>query len=423
MMTFKGKVGTEGTKGYLTIGIPGACGIAAPGWFRLILAGYPPCFLYARKEIGCYSRTSLPVWNFAGLKIGDVVDARAEPAEPFRASSARVGYFDWNAFVENDERTFATEEANGVLKLWSRYSAPFELLRCPPVESLYHVLGFYQAEGSKGATGNDFSFANMNVELIRNAIENLNAIGIGANQLYAEILQGVGESRESAMAKYESLPLEVVAVRPRSGKGGSAYVVHAHNSKPFRGMVNRALAYIFANEFPSREAAKAFAFSWMDGDGSITKTIVWTKLRLAGLPDEHVVVKRALAQIFNWDLSVKNTEYKNNKEGSAIQLRADQIADLLDADAFPFSMNRVRLLLGLDERARKLADGRRAGAFSRWGLALKNGELTSLGNRVVVAYRRYADEIEKARRLLTASPELFGVKGTPLPSQFRLGIP
>jgi len=413
MNNFKGRVQTEGTKGYLAIGIPGACGITAPCWFRLTIAEYPPCFLYARKEVGKYSRTSLPVWNFAGLKPGDIVDAQVEPAEPYRAKGLRAGCFDWNDFIGGDERTFATEEPNGVLKLWSRYSAPFEILRCPPVEPLYRMLGFYQAEGSKSATGADFSFANSNVEATRNAIENLNAIGVGYNQLYAEILQGISESRESAMAKYASLPLRVAAVRPRSGKGGSAYVVHAHNSSPFRGMVNRVLTHVFTTEFPNKEAACAYALGWLDGDGNITRTSGHVEMRLAGLADEHVVVCEALNKAFSWTL--EKEKYRGSKQGTHIVLRASEMLDLIEARAFKFSMNYVRLLLSFDSQTAALRDPERAGPFVRWGLREKGGGLTKLGERICAGYRRHRVDIERARRLETTSPELFGVKGAPNP--------
>jgi hypothetical protein len=413
MNNFKGRVRTEGKKGYLAMGIPGACGIVAPGWFRLTIAGYPPCFLYARKEVGRYSRTSLPVWNFAGLQVGDEVDARAEPAEPYRAKGSCAGRFDWNDFVGGDERTFATEEPNGVLKLWSRYSAPLELLRCPPEGPLYRMLGFYQAEGSKSATGADFSFANSNVEAIRNAVENLNAIGLETAQLYAEVLQGVGESRESALAKYASLSLRVAAVRPRSGRGGSAYVVHLHNSSPFRGMVNRVLEHVFANEFPSKVSALAYALGWLDGDGNITRTSGHVEMRLAGLADEHIVLCTALNKAFGWTL--KNENYLGNKNGTHIVLRAAEMLDLIEAQAFWFSMNYVRLLLGFDAQTEGIRGPVTAGPFVRWGLRNKGGSLTEIGERLCAGYLRHQSEIERARRLETTSPELFGVKGAPNP--------
>jgi hypothetical protein len=392
MDTFTGYVFGEGGKHYPTLGIPAALSFS-PGWVRLVLPGADPCFLFAR---GHACRIAIPAWAFPNVRVGDTVQAQVEPAQPYRARGVRSDRFDWNAFVEEDDRTFATDEPGGVLRLWNRYSAPFDLLRCPPVEALYWTLGFYQAEGSKSNGGLDFSFANTNAALLAYAIAQLGEIGIPIKQLYAEILQGVGESRESAMAKYAALEPEVTAVRPRSGKGGSAYVLHAHNSKPFRGMICRALAHVFENEFPSRAAARAYAFGWLDGDGTITLTDTDTKLRLAGLPEEHAVMKRALTQVFGWNLSMASTRYQDNKRGSVIGLKAARIIDLLNANAFPFSMNRVRLLLGLARRTR--------------------------GRPVRAARRRYSAEIEKAQRLQTAEPSYFGVKGAPLPHHFKLKI-
>jgi hypothetical protein len=356
---------------------------------------------------------AIPNWQFPNLKLGDVVTAEIEPAEPYRAKGSRTDYFDWNDFVGGDERTFATEEPNGILKLWSRYSAPLELLRCPPEEPLYRMLGFYQAEGSKSENAPDFMFANSNVELLRDAIGNLFALGVKAEQLYAEVLQGVGESRESAIAKYESLPLRVAAVRPRSGKGGSAYVAHIHNSKPVLGMVVRVLAQIFANGFPNKEAALAYALGWLDGDASITRVSSHTELRLAGLPDEHTVVCHALNRVFGWTLN--DEKHIDTDQGTHIVLRASEMLDLLDVRAFQFSMNYVRLLLGLDNGTAGLRDSKHRGPYVRWGLRDQDGVLTELGERILDGYRRHLPEIETARKLKTSSPHLFGIKGIPNP--------
>lgn len=414
MTTIAVTVRGEGQKRYPMIIFPAAARVPV-GWTRAEVPGTAPCFLYVRGTVS--RRAALPAWNFPGVKIGDVLEVRLALVEPYRAQGLRA-VFDWNAFL--DPETLATDEPSGVLRVWNRYAAPFNLLRCPPIEALYYMLGFYQAEGSKGSTGNDFSFANSNPLLLARVITQLTAIGIGHEQLYAEILQGVGESREAAIAAYAALPLKVTAVRPRSGKGGHAYVVHAHNSKPFRGMVCRALQAVFTGEFPSKNAAKAYVFGWLDGDGSITLTDTDTKLRLAGLPEEHEVVKRALTQVFGWDLSRKSNMYKNGKAGSQIGLYATRMIDLLEAGAFPFSMNRVRLLLGFERRAQKLALGVRAGAFSRWGLTTTLGELTADGQRVVTAYWKYESAIKKAQRLKATAPFHFGVKCALLPNQFKV---
>jgi hypothetical protein len=343
MALFTSTIRSEGGKHAPLLLIPAALRMPA-GWLRTTINDSAPCFVYAR---GFGPRAALPVWRFPDLKVGDKVHVEVEPAESYRATKAHVTLFDWNAFVGGDDRTFATDEPNGVLRLWSRYSAPFEVIRHPPNEALYWLSGFYQAEGSKSSTGRDFSFANTNVALIHNAIEQLRELGIGANQLYAEVLQGIGESRESAMAKYESLGLEVTAVRPRSGRGESTYVLHAHNSKPFRGMVNAALAWIFANEFPNRELAKAFAFGWLDGDGTITLSGGNARLRLAGHHEEQATVLRALCHAFDWrDRTIHFGPLNQHTEWT---LNSTEAINLALADVFPFSMSRARLLHRIDQ--------------------------------------------------------------------------
>jgi hypothetical protein len=400
----------EGSKGYLIFNVPAAAAVE-PGWIRAAFTGYNPVFCWVRNTRD--RRMGLPAWNFPSLKAGDPLVGTIEPAAPFRAHGTRSGCFDWNAFVADDAKVLATEEPNGILRLWTRHAEPFDLLRCPPAEPLYRLLGFYQAEGSKSASGLDFSFANSNVELIRNAIENLAAIGVGAGQLYAEILHGVGETRESAIAKYASLPVEVHAVRPRTGRGSNSYVLHARNSLAFRKMVNAALAQMFTREFPSKETALTYTLGWLDGDGSITRMQHQTELRLAGLPEEHVVVCRALNAALGW--SLKDERYRNNKDGTHISLRAAELLDLIEAGAFRFSMSYVRLLLGFDAATAGLRSGVLRGSFVRWGLRASGGQLTVLGTRLIAAYAVRQAEIEEARRLETDAPHLFGVKGVPNP--------
>lgn len=417
MTSFRTTVRGESSKHYPIILFPVALRVPI-GWLRVKARGYDPCLVYAR---GRGRRAALPSWNFPNVKMGDEIDIEFEtPQRAAQSTSSKKHLFDWNEFVAGDDTIFATDEPNGMLRLWSKYSAPFDLLRYPPIARVYRILGFYQAEGSKAESGGDFSFANTNAELIFNIVETMKLIGINTAQLYMELLQGADEGPETVWEKYAKLQLQITAVRPRSGRGGSACVVHAHNSKPFRGVVCRALAAVTAGAFPTKEAARAYAFGWLDGDGSITLTNTDTKLRLAGLAEEHEVVKRALVHIFDWNLD--SVHYKGNKRGSEIGLRAERIIDLLDTDAFPFSMNRVRLLLGCNRRIRNFALGGRLGPLARWSLLDADGYPTETGKRVIAAYTRYKGEIEKAQQLKATAPSLFGVKGAGLPPQFLLRI-
>jgi hypothetical protein len=342
MANFTTTIRGEGSKGGMII-IPPARLRLPEGWIRVVVEGFPPCFLYAR---GPAKHTALPVWQFSNLRVGDSIVVEIEPAECYRAKGS-TSAFDWNSFVVDDQRTFATEESNGILKLWSRYSAPFTLLRHPPIESAYRMLGFYQAEGSKSAAGQDFSFANANVYLVEFVIRALNEIGIGVNQLHAEILQGVGEDRESAIAQFARLTPKVTAVRPRSGKGKAAYVLHANNSKLFRGLALRALTRIAIEPFPNQEAALAYALGWLDGDATITTHQKHLLLRLAGYATEQAVVLRALTQAFNWreiDIHFGPVDRHTSR-----CLNVIEAGDLARAGAFPHSMSRARLLLRLRE--------------------------------------------------------------------------
>jgi hypothetical protein len=416
---FSARIAGEGSKNGPVLNIPARFQLPANSWYRLTIPGYSPCFVFGRPRYRCTALLAVPPsWNFVGLKVGDAVEAQIETVEDYRAKPPATKVdFDWLDFVDSEEN-FATEE-NGILRLWSRYSEPFDLIRFPDLVTLYGLLGLYQAEGSKSEKGHDFTLANTNVPLLTYFVETLDKLGIPKNRLYLESLHELGEDPKVAEAKYTPLGLEIAASRLRPGRGKNAGVIHARNSGPFKSMICRVLAHVFANSFPNRETALEYALRWLDGDGSITQTSTNTELRLAGLAEEHSVLKKALVSALQWDLSCKNTEYKDSKEGTAITLRTNQMADLLDAGAFPFSMSRVRLLLGFDLRAADFSNGHWHGAYSRWGFANADRTLTKLGLRIQAAYHRYKSQIEMAKQLWATSPSLFGVKSVALPAQFK----
>lgn len=127
---------------------------------------------------------------------------------------------------------------------------------------------------------------------------------------------------------------------------------------------------------------------------------------------------------FGWE--AKGSGYINSDEGTRITLRALEMAQLLEAGAFTFSMNRVKLLLAFDERTEGLREvaqhpapfqlGSR-GALSRWGLVEATGDgyrLTSDGKLVIEAHARLKAEIERVRKV-APHRGITGVKGLPYP--------
>jgi hypothetical protein len=316
--------------------------------------------------------------------------------------------FDWKPLVEAPHTVVGDRL---VISVKSR-NHTFDMLQKTPALPTYRMLGVYQAEGSKSPSATDFSFATSNPRFLASAVALLETWGLSRDRLSLEVLRGLGESPTDACAAFACVDVEVVSERIRSGKGGHAGVLHVRKSSTLLHLVRRALAKIFDEKFPSQDVAREYALGWLDGDGSVIDRGSSIDLMLAGLADEHTVVKRALTQAFGWVFEA-GSFYKNNKQGTQITLRAHEMLDLLDAGAFMFSMNRARLLVAFDRRTTNLRAIRKgaviAGAFVRWGLCEKGGKLTELGERICRGHARHAAEIEKARQLLAAAPR--GVKG------------
>src|SRR3990167_2837820 len=113
-------------------------------------------------------------------------------------------------------------------------------------------------------------------------------------------------------------------------------------------MTRAATATIFALGLPTREAARAYALGWLDGDATITANRTIIALRLAGYPDEQRVAFRALSLAFGWDIVEGIFGKPDEYTGRALAL--DQAADLAVAGAFRFSLSRARLIHLLEHR-------------------------------------------------------------------------
>lgn len=425
MEPFKAHVTIEGSKRKgMRVTIPRTTvekvGLREGGWVRFRAKGSEPFFAYARRPPSRASvEVGLPLRFFDMSLALKTIDCAVENAEPYRARSwtERVG-FDWLPFVQ--EWYFPTETLDGKLLLHNRHEEPFEMRRVTPLLETYRLLGWYQAKGSKSAQAPDFVFANGNVAALKHYADLLGAWGLGHERLSLEVLREKNQSIENARGLYVGLGVEIVAERIRPGKGEHAGVLHVKKSQPLLRLVKGALVQVFECKWPSAEAAREYTLGWLDGDGTITiNGTASVDLRLAGLADEHRVLQHALGAGFTWGYD-KGTGWQNNKQGTHITLRAREILHLLDANAFSFTLSRVRLLLAFDDRTRGLRNGERHGAYARWGLVDTDGMLTEIGDEVCKGYDRWAQKIERARQLKATSPHLFGRKGVPLPDEFKI---
>jgi hypothetical protein len=320
--------------------------------------------------------------------------------------------FDWRPFVTTPH----VEEGDQlVLAVPSRLHT-FRMPRRTPLLPTYRLLGVYQAEGSKSEQATDFSLANSNPRFLAHIANLIKTVGFTRDRLSLELLREARQTKAEVRKAFACVDVEVVAERIRSGKGGHAGVLHVRKSLMLLRTTRNVLTSIFVEEFPSKDTAREYVLGWLDGDGSIIDRGSSIDLMLAGLADEHAVVKRALTCAFGW-IFERGSFHKDTKQGTQITLRAHEMLDLIDAPAFTFSMNRARLLVAFDRRTQNLRAIRKgekiAGAFVRWGLCKKGGVLTELGERICSGHARHAAEIEKARKILAAAPR--GVKGLAYP--------
>lgn len=352
---FNAPVTAEGHAGNLRVTVPKAVvrklALPAPCWARFSANGCEPFFAFARRppsrpsvDVGLPSR--LFDKNLAGTEIACSI----EHAEPYRARplGRPTNDFDWLPFVT--EHYFPTETVDGKLVIHNRYEEPFVMRRTTARLPTYRLLGLYQAEGSKSERAPDFTLAGNNPMLLAHAVELLRALGIPRERLGLEVLRAPDQTPESARSEYAALGVEIMAERVRTGKGGSAGVLHVRKSTPLLRLVRGALEHVFKGEFPSPEVAREYALGWLDGDGTITvlRNTGGIELRLAGYRDEQEVVLRALEHGFDWTLP--KTSFGTVRSSTNRTLRLDQAAELAVHGGFLFSMSRARLIWNLRKR-------------------------------------------------------------------------
>jgi hypothetical protein len=365
-----------------------AAGFHAPGWTRLTVNGCTPFYAFARRPASRATvEITLPHWRLPDIRQGETVRVAVEPAERFCAAPAKH-VDDWLPFVLR-EHYFPVADDN-TLALWNQHSEPFLLSRAPADERKHWwLIGFYQAEGSKGQTAADFSAANTNPLLLARMVDALAAWGITRERLYMSVLHRTGTPAAPAVKIFEPLDVTITSVSAQP-KNDATGVLRVYQSMPLMRTVRERLRRVFADGFPSKQAAHDYALGWLDGDGSITIGRTSDELRLAGHADEHEVLKRALVSAFGWSLGTRG-RFRNTDDGTVITLQPHEMLDLLDAHAFACSMNRVRLLLAFG--ARSPVD------------VVESGQ------------QRYAHAIALARAVRTAHPELFGKKCAAYPPE------
>ncbi len=318
----------------------------APGWLRITVDGGEPFFVYARRPP---SRTTveitLPSWRKLRARKGDTIEIEACAADAWRAvaGAARTG-FDWLPHFA-DPSYFPVDGPDGCLEVWNRYEEPFVMRRVTEPTATYRMLGLYQAEGSKSADAPDFSLSNSNPALLNHAVELLGFWGLPRTRLSLEVLREPGTRPAQAYNLFAHLNVKVVAERVRTGAGGHAATLHVLKSQPLLCAVKSALAKVFAEAFPSKDAAREYALGWLDGDGSVAATgsESWSiGLRLAGYRDEQEVVLRALEHGFGW--TIQKGAFGTPRSHTERVLSLLQAAELASASAFTTSMNRARLI-------------------------------------------------------------------------------
>lgn len=330
-----------------------------PGWVKLTVDSGEPFFSWARSSPSTMSivitlRRSL----CPGVQRGDVLNVTLESATPHAAKAAELSNTDWLPHVP--ERYLPVEESNGVLSLWNRYEDPFCLKRRPEDGfSHWWLLGFYQAEGAKSER--DFHAANTNPELLGWMRDALGTWGIDRSRMHLGLVHRTGTTQDVVRSIFEplDLPITFVTAKPKNDPIALLYV---NCSGPLSRLITSKLSQVSRDGFPSKEAARAYAIGWLDGDGCITATGAgsWSiGLRLAGYEDEQKLTLKALEHGFGW--TFQNGAFGSIRSHTERVLSLVQAAELAVAGGFNASMSRARLVYMLSERIKRYnnrTDGR-----------------------------------------------------------------
>lgn len=295
---------------------------------------------------------ALPKWCRGEIQIGDIVQLEIRDPSDWRCTATVpiVDYgIDWAALCPSE--TFPVDE-NGTLVLHGRYRQPFKMLRVTPFAEMIWLMGFYQADGVRAKNAMDWSLSNKHAPLLARCIECLGAMGINRDRLYLEITYGTHQKAEETRPIYESLGVDIAAVRMRkSGKGGSENgVLHVRNSKPLLNMTKDLLDRMGRDngmiESLPRHAARQLGIGSLDGDGTITITRNSVDLRLSGPERDQLATCRALVYGFDWTPMKLN--FRSESDGFRRRMTAKEGVDLLLGGGFRYSLSRARLLNAMD---------------------------------------------------------------------------
>lgn len=413
-MLFKTHVLTEGSKGGHRITVPvkianqlRTAGVAFPGWIRLCIDKVP-FFAYARFPACRPSvAVTIPTWAFPQVRVGDEVEVEIGDAEPHRVKPSS-SLLDWASLI--DDYYFGTADGTDLV-IHSRHEEPFRIRRTPIDENLFWwLLGLYQAEGSISKSAGDWNIGASNYLIAAAVPPSVENLGIPRDRQHVEVMHKHGGRPKDAEKLFAGVGLRISSSRLRSGLGEHTVVLHVDNSKPLLRLFKAMLARIFDEswKWPSREAAKWYAFGWLDGDGNITimRNTGGLTLALSGYVDEQKLTISALEHAFGWHLP--EGTFGDVADNTHRTLRLDQAADLAVAGAFPTTMNRAKLIWGLEQRliAQESRDGNR-------GRSLTSPEHFRRAQRLFLLLKEEAARL--AAHPLAKNGFNTGIKGLPYP--------
>lgn len=280
-------------------------------------------------------------------------------------------------------------------------------------------LGFYLAEGSKGATANDVTLTQVNPYQLAEYVRVLKLFFRFADRSLSLEIKFTESDSTDAVRTFSIVPLVPSAVYPKKGEARSAGTVRIRGSEILLSLIRNWTQAVLDGSYVLEPAeARSFALGFLDGDGGVT---VGTSIELDVCDERNEVISRVMRSLetgFDWTLYQEKSTRPGKFCGSIRPLKPVEIGDLACAGAFRHTMARAKLVLALEDRTARtralwtkygrtfigqtaIADGFELYGLSRFGHADKTDDVYTLTDATIRSFQAYTElktEIEAMKK-------------------------